>query len=107
MSYDLTIWSVHPFATSMLGQSELWEQRSETQSGYLSTNWQIVIGASNKVLPEDIPPGIEGLLPGIRWLTCMNLEGRATKNAKELLTSTAKKIAKAAHGVISDNQEDT
>ncbi len=91
----------------MFAELERWNHRKEAQWIYSGATWQIVIGESEKVLPEDIPSEIAKLLPGIRWLTCMNLEGKRTKASTHLLRSTAKSIAKAMHGVILDNQEDT
>jgi hypothetical protein len=49
---------------------------------------------------------VAGLLPGIRWLTELNLEGDPPKKGMELLRRAAKEIAKGAHGVVVDPQED-
>jgi hypothetical protein len=68
--------------------------------------WQIVINASDKVLPEDVEEEVSALVPGIAYLTELNLEGKRTIQALKLLQSTAKEIAKHAHGVVVDPQSD-
>ncbi len=93
MSYDLQIWSIRPVAA---GKSRVIPGK----------NWQIVINESDTVLPEDIEEEISALLPGISYLTELNLEGASTQAAKKLLASTAKAEAQRAHGVVYDPQTD-
>ncbi|MGN6366822.1 MAG: hypothetical protein ACTHN5_00895 [Phycisphaerae bacterium] len=106
MSYDLHVWSVRPFEQKYLRKAAEWEQSGDGGCMYARGGWQIVINASDVVLPEDVPEEVAGLLPGIGYLTELNLEGDAPEKAEALLMSTAKEIAKGAHGVIEDPQED-
>ncbi len=107
MSYDLEIWSVRRFQRELLRQPK---SRPQSRPGPHSTlsgaGWQIVINPSDKVLPEDVESEVSALVPGISWLTALNLEGSATSQALKLLQSTAKEIAKRTHGVIVDPQSD-
>jgi hypothetical protein len=93
MSYDLQIWSVRPVEPS----------KEAKLSG---KDWQIVINESDKIFPEDVDEEISVLLPGIRYLTELNLEGKRTATQVKILHSTAKEAAKRAHGVVADPQSD-
>jgi hypothetical protein len=113
MSYDLQIWSVRPVdpplsdfgATGHGGRSAPASANGHcTLSG---KDWQIVVNASDRILPEDVEEEISALLPGIAYLTELNLEGRATNAALKLLRSTAKEIARHARGVVLDPQSDS
>jgi hypothetical protein len=107
MSYDVQVWSVRAFEPQFLRQPDRWQDTSgQGHWNLVTTNWQIVINRSAKVLPEDVEDEISGLLPGIAWRTEINLEGKATAEAARLLRQTAKEIAKGAHGVIVDPQTD-
>jgi hypothetical protein len=106
MSYDLQIWSVHSLNSPCFAHPEQWQQEAAGWT-YSKTNWQIVVGASNKVLPEDVPDEVAKLIPGIRHLIEINLEGRRPHEALRLAQSTANSVARATHGVIVDPQEDT
>jgi hypothetical protein len=60
------------------------------------------------VLIRDIPEDVVGLVPGISYLTELNLEPiGASKQAYRLLDSVSKRLGKAVHGVILDQQTDT
>ena len=106
MSYDLQIWSVRRFERAFIGNLE----RSNGEAGKDYTirgrGWQIVINSSDNVLPEDVADEVSALVPGIGYLTELNLEGEPTSEAGKLLQSTAKAIARRAHGVVVDPQSD-
>lgn len=106
MSYDLNIWSVRRFEPAFLQQREKWKQAGGNFWHWPSKGWQIALAASSEVEPEDVPEEVAALLPGIGWLTELNLEGDAPKAAMALARKSAKEIAKAAHGVVEDPQED-
>jgi hypothetical protein len=106
MSYDLNIWSVRPFDPAQLKQREKWKQLSDNFWHWPGKGWQIALEASTRVEPEDVPEEVAGLLPGIGWLTELNLEGDAPNAAMALARKSAKEIAKAAHGVVEDPEED-
>lgn len=107
MSYDVQVWSVRPFGPSALRNLERWQHPVETQWIYPGSTWQISICGSSKVLQDDVPEEIANALPGINYLTELNLEGLSTNEARELLPSNANHIAKELHGVIFDPQEGT
>ena len=106
MSYDIEVWSVRPIDSSVFAPPERWGQEG-SQWVYTGQKWQIVVGHSdkNRILPEDIPQEVAKALPGIQYLTGINLEGVATKEAARLLQSTADRIARSTHGVVLDQQE--
>jgi len=105
VSYDLQIWSVKPFEASHLPSSAKWKHPLETQWVHEGTSWQISIFRSDRVLLEDIPEEIAGMLPGIQYMTQVHLEGKQFEQSLKLLKITSNTIAKAAHGVIEDQQE--
>lgn len=108
MSYDIQIWSVDTIA---LDEALLAESNWQIEGSgwvYRTRNWQIVIGSSVKALQEDLPDGIETILPGIRFLAELNLEPiNAPKTAHAKMASVSKRLAKASHGVILDQQTGT
>jgi len=104
VSYDLQIYSVRPFDAAIFDGVKDWNPE---QCSFQTAGWQIVVNSSDKILPEDIEDEIASLLPGIGFLTELNLEGRQTDQARRRLRSAAKTIAKATHGVVVDPQEDT
>lgn len=106
MSYDLQIWSVRPYLGDSFSDPQLWQSVSRAWT-YERKNWQIVVSASDKVEPEDIPQDVSKILPSIEWLSHLNLEGARTQAAERLLRTTADLIARSAHGVIVDPQEGT
>ena len=106
MSYDLQIWSVRAFDSSTLESAE-WKHPMDAQWIFEGKTWQISIFRSTKLLPEDVPNEIGGLLPGIQYLTEMNLEGKSTDEALKLAQTTANNVAKTLHGIVFDPQEDT
>ena len=107
MSYDLEVWSVHPIGPAAFRDPEKWEHPDDTQWVRSGSSWQMVISSSSKLLPEDVPAEIAQLLPGIKYLTSIGLEGRRTNEAMQLVKSTSTHLAKSLHGIILDKQEDT
>ncbi|MGC2029045.1 MAG: hypothetical protein WA642_03430 [Steroidobacteraceae bacterium] len=60
-----------------------------------------------KVLPEDVPETVARTLPGIAYLTELNLSPiDAPETARKFLSRSAAAIAKTMHGVILDPQAD-
>ncbi len=108
MSYDLQIWSVDPVAlVEGIQDLERWEAQGDSWVRG-SRRWQIVVTASDRVLPEDLPVGIQSQLPGIRYLTNLHLEPlSAPKSAHRLLGRVSRQLAEVCHGVIVDPQADT
>ena len=106
MSYDLNIWSVRPFDPAHFRGRGKWTQVSDHFWHWPGKGWQIALDSSTKIEPEDVSEEVAGLLPGIGWLTELNLEGDAPATAMALARKAAKEIAKAAHGVVEDPQED-
>src|SRR5512146_2869245 len=108
MSYDLQVWSVKfPPIPQCLGDGAHWHE-SEGTWAYERPQWQIVLNAADRVLPEDIPEDVARTLPGIAFRTELNLSPiSAAETARKLLRQTALAIAKAAHGIVVDPQMDT
>ena len=108
MSYDLKVWSTDAAnVVDALPEPEKWvlSDRFWTRQG---NGWQVSIGQSDQVLPEDIPPEVDELLPGIAFLTELNLSpATAAASARALVTRVATSFAKSAHGVVVDPQTDT
>jgi hypothetical protein len=69
--------------------------------------WQIVVGSSDYVLPEDIPDAVVPVLAGIQYLTEIYLEGQQSDTSRRLLGSVANNLARSCHGVLIDPQQDT
>jgi hypothetical protein len=104
MSYDIQVWSVRPFQPEGLRKPEIWQKESAAWV-HSRKNWQIVVSVSDRVQPEDIPQQISTLLPGIEWLTNLNLEGKASREAFKLAQSAADDIARYSHGAVLDQQD--
>ena len=105
MSYDIQIWSTE----KVTPDDELLTDENLLADGlgwvYRTNNWQIVIGQSNKVIDEDLPEGVEALLPGIQYVADIMLEPiNAPKIAHSKLNSISKRMAKNSHGIILDQQ---
>ena len=107
MSYDLQIWSVNAVnAYTTLPEAERWKPNNQTLV-HERRDWQIVVGRSVDVLPEDIPEDVANALPGISYLTELNLSPiDSPEAARKFLTRSCTALAKAAHGVIFDPQVD-
>jgi len=106
MSYDLQVWSVYPVEPSLLQEGTPW---NEAPGGWSrgDHDWQIVINHSDHVLAEDIPDEVSPVLPGIQYLTQINLEGRTSNASRRLLLRVAKGLARTCRGVLSDLQQNT
>ena len=104
MSYDIQVWSVRSFQPEGLRKPEIWQKESAAWV-HSRKNWQIVVSASDTVQPEDVPQEISKLLPGIEWLTNLNLEGKASGEAFKLVQSAADDIARYSHGAVLDQQD--
>jgi hypothetical protein len=107
MSYDLQIWSVRPAATSEdLPNPATWIANDQSWS-HERRDWQVVVGRSVKVLPEDLPEAVAQSLPGIEYLTELNLSPiDAPESARKFLSGSAAAIAKGIHGVVFDPQSE-
>jgi hypothetical protein len=107
MSYDLQIWSVLPAsAPEGLPKPTTWTANDQSWM-HERRDWQIVIGRSVKVLPEDVPEAVAQALPGIAYLTELNLSPiDAPEAARKFLSRSAAATAKAIHGVVFDPQAD-
>jgi hypothetical protein len=107
VSHELQIWSLHAFAPCFLKQPGRWVQSNDQAYRLSKAGWQIVIHPSEPVRPDDIPDEVAALLPGIEYRTVLKADGDARQTTMGLLRSTAKDIAKAAHGVVVDPQDGT
>lgn len=107
MSYDVQIWSVEPVnADKAIPRLTSWSKVGGSWR-LESRDWQIVIGSSDEVLPEDIPPEVSSTIPGVRYLTELTLQPiAASATAKKTLFDAAKALAKSSHGVIYDGQSE-
>lgn len=107
MSYDIRVWSTAsvPDLQSVLPDLTRWTQAGE--AAVLSgRQWQVVVGPQQRVELEDVPDEVAALLPGIAFLTELNLEPiNAPQTARTLLMRAAKSLAKVLHGVIEDPQD--
>lgn len=108
MSYDLQVWSGNqPPLPACLPEAPGWRLERDNWC-YQRPAWQINLNASDQVLPEDVPESVSVALPGVAWLTELNLERLgAAEPAHKLLVRTALSIAKATHGVVLDPQQNT
>jgi len=108
MSYDLHIWSTQPVsASNVLPEPARWTCSGDIRMR-AGKGWQLSIGVSDRVMPEDIPEEVDKLLPGITFLTELNLSPiTAAGSAKRLMARVAAALAKSAHGVVVDPQTDT
>jgi|GEM_PF-1360953 len=106
MSYDLRIWSSGkmPLNNPLL-----------TDAGYTNNNeyivregngWQVVISRSVSVEPEDIPDTIMQSLPGISYMTEINIEPiSAPDKIRNETLRLCKALAKEMKGVVEDLQD--
>jgi len=103
-SYVLQVWSAHPVGTASFRKPGLWKQEANAWA-HQEKRWQLVICQSDRLLPEEVPNEVASLLPGIEYLTELNLEGQAPGGGYKLAQSTANDLARAAHDVVADPQE--
>jgi hypothetical protein len=106
MSYDIRVWSVkEPDWTDKLSESDGWlfEDRSCVLN---KATWQIVVGPALPVEDGDIPDDVIDKLPGIRYLTEINLEPLgAPQSGHDLLRKIVNRMAKDSHAVVEDPQQ--
>lgn len=107
MSYDLQVWSVCPPDLAIsLPEPDKWSNEASSCL-YERRDWHVAVGQPVKVLPEDLPEEVAASLPGIAYLTELNLSPvDASDVARKFLVRTGTAIAKATHGVIFDPQRD-
>lgn len=92
MSYDLEVFSIKkPVAPA-----------SEEGRG-----WQIAVHGPLDIDPEDIPPDVRTVLPGLRFLTEFHLEGNAPSSAQKKLLTIARMLARNARGIVVDQHQGT
>lgn len=106
MSYDIKIWSINKakFPDS-LPEEESWNIK-DGNAFLEKKDGQIVVNESTKVEDEDISEEVQPLLPGISYLTELNLEPTsAPESFKILLIKVSKAIAKDVIGIIEDPQD--
>jgi hypothetical protein len=108
MSYDLQVWSVNPASFSQhFPDSTDWKSDNDFWL-YQRRSWKISICRSVRALPEDLPFEVSRALPGIGYLTELNLAPiNASEPARKFVLRTAIAIAKAAYGVVFDPQDNT
>jgi hypothetical protein len=108
MSYDLQVWSAaQPDFKQFAANQDGWTA-PEGSLTYVTTSWQIVAGPTSSVEEEDIPEEIHRVLPGIRYLTELNLEPiHAPASARKTLGRTAARLAQDGHGLVLDPQQGT
>ena len=108
MSYDITVWSTDPgVLPACLPRSSEWHEDGGSWA-FRSRSWQIVAGASDHVLSEDVPDDVARMLPGIAYRTELNLSPiDAGRSALRFLERSAMAIAKTSYGVVLDPQTDT
>lgn len=106
MSYDIKIWSIDKLKIPEALPEGPWDL--EQGSAYLKKkDWQIVVNKSNKIEDEDIDQNVLPFLPGISYLTELNLEPvGAPETARSVQMKVAKAIGKEVIGVIQDPQKD-
>lgn len=106
MSYDLRVWTVRRPDIGQLATDP--QSPPEDQVRLVGRTWQIVVTDPVTVEGEDVPVEVDEALPGIGFLTELNLEPiGAPSQAHTALRRIAKRIAAEAHGVIEDPQQDT
>ena len=108
MSYDIQIWSVQKAPLPVALPDGLDWEEGEDSWEHAEKTWQLIVGASGRALPEDVPEDVLPLLPGIQFLTELTLEPiSAPRKAHALLARVAKRLAREAHGIIVDPQKGT
>jgi len=108
MSYDVQVWSVNPTPSlEYLPDAMNWKS-SNGSSLYQKRSWQISILPSVRVLPEDLPPEVSRTLPGIEYLSELNLSPiNAPEAGQKFALRAAIAMARASHGVVFDPQDNT
>ncbi len=107
MSYDLQVWTCNPpDLPACLPQPAEWEASGSGWS-HGRRAWQVFLEPPDRVLAEDVPDEVAAALPGVAWLTALSLEPiGAGEPARRFQARAAKALAKSAHGVVHDPQDD-
>lgn len=108
MSYDLEIYTVRE--PKFIG--ELFDRGGyvsrDNQKLIIGSDWQIAIYGPDKVEEEDLADDISRAMPGLHYLTAFHVEPHsAPEKARSLAREVARTLAKAAHGVVVDQQAGT
>ncbi len=108
MSRDLQVWSAtEPALPASLPDAAKWRPAA---GGWSRAHGESTIRLTlpDRVLPEDVPESVSAAVPGIAWLTGLSLSPvGAGVPSRTLHDRVALAIAKSAHGVVLDPQEDT
>jgi hypothetical protein len=106
MSYDLQVWTTEePRLPEVSPEPDGWSCLGGSWTLDRGT-WQIV-GNVSEVDLEDVPVEVAGALPGLRYLVGLRLEPvSAPESARRFVKHIAADIAKHAHGLVFDPQED-
>jgi hypothetical protein len=105
MSYDLQIWSIRQPLRDDLKPGLTWADAPRAWT-YSRRNWLINISHPVRVEAEDIPPEIASQLPGISFLTEINLEGDFALSVVSQATAIGKFMAGRVHGLVLDPQRE-
>lgn len=108
MSYDLEVWTTRaPDLEAALSSHGPWEKQGGSYC-HSQGKWQVVVFEADRVEPEDVPFQVTKELPGIAYVTHLSVEPiSAPKTAVSLARRAAAALAKQAHGVVLDPQDDS
>jgi hypothetical protein len=108
MSYDLKIWSSGQIGKSTTLLTEAGYKKNNDYFTRAGNGWLINISPSLTVEPEDIPDTIMQALPGISYLTEINVEPiSAPGEIRNETLRLCKALAKEMKGVVEDPQDGT
>ena len=108
MSYDLVLWTVNQVPATAIQKLMPDAKISDTRVELAGNGWLVAIERSTKVELEDIPDEVVAALPGITWLSSVNIEPLSAPNtAKDKIKRVLKTLAKEFRGVVEDPQTDT
>jgi hypothetical protein len=108
MSYDLNLWTVKRVAATAVQEFMPDAKVSNTRVELAGNGWLVAFEPSTKIELEDIPDEVAAALPGISWLTSVNIEPITVPNATKIkIKIVLKAIAKEFGGVVEDPQADT
>lgn len=105
MSYDLQIWSIREPSRDDLKLGLAWTDAPKAWA-YSRGNWLINICHPVRVEAEDIPSEVSSQLPGIAFLTEVNLEGDFAPSVVSQAISIGKFMAGRVHGLVQDPQRE-
>jgi hypothetical protein len=108
VSYAIQVWTVEePALAAVLPDTLRWT-RSKTVWSYGQGTWQVTVARPRRVAAEMLPAAVAGALPGIGYLTELQLCAVVMPNvARRFVLRAATAVAKRARGVIVDLQADT